>query len=73
MLHLWSGIWKCDHLRGRAYMGKECLRCIKQAKLLEVSLVDNPANKRCRIISLTDGDGVERDFLTLRPVSRSEK
>jgi hypothetical protein len=64
---------ECDHIKGRAYMGEQCVRNITEAELLESSIVDKPANKRCRIISFSDG-GVMRDFLTWRVIPRdSEK
>lgn len=61
---------ECDHVVGRAYMGEMCSRHIKNVELREVSLVDEPANKRARIVTITDGS-IKRDFLTWR-VSPSE-
>jgi len=49
---------KCDHIVGKAYMGKMCVRIIEEVKeLKEVSLVMEPANKRARVIRITDDDG----------------
>ena len=59
---------ECPHVVGRAYMGEPCCQIIHKAELDEVSIVENPANKHCRIISFSDGD-VQRDPLTWRPVS----
>ncbi len=58
---------ECDHIKGRAYMGEECVRNIKRARMVESSVVERPANKRCRIIAISD-EGVMRDFLTWRVV-----
>lgn len=58
---------ECDHIKGKAYMGRICSRRIKEAQLQEVSIVDEPANKLCRILSFTD-EGVTRDFLTWREI-----
>jgi hypothetical protein len=64
---------ECDHIKGKPYMGEQCVRIINHvAQLEDVSIVDNPANKHCRIISFSDGD-VMRDLLTWRVVKRDEK
>ncbi len=61
---------ECDHIKGKAYMGEQCVRIINEvAQLEEVSIVDNPANKHCRIVSFSDG-GVTRDFLTWRVIKK---
>jgi hypothetical protein len=57
---------ECDHVVGKAYMGKMCVRIITDIKeLKEVSVVQEPANKHARVQTITDGD-VTRDFLTWR-------
>ena len=58
---------ECNHVVGRAYMGEMCVRIIKDFELREVSLVEEPANKRARMLSISDG-GVKRDFLTWRVI-----
>lgn len=63
---------ECDHIKGRAYMGEHCVRNIEEADVLEGSIVDNPANKRCRIISVTE-DGIERDILTWRILKKGQE
>lgn len=55
----------CDHLKGKLYWGELCYRVITEMDLEEVSLVENPANKLCRIISI-EKDGAKWDVLTLR-------
>lgn len=60
---------ECNHVAGRVYMGEMCTRVITQADLEEVSLVDKPANKLARIISITDEEGIKRDFLTWRIIT----
>lgn len=60
---------ECDHVVGRAYMGKMCARIITSVKeIREISLVQEPANKHARVLRIRDG-GVIRDFLTWRVVS----
>jgi hypothetical protein len=59
---------ECVHLQGRPYMGKLCSRIIDKAIALEVSFVDHPANKHCRVQTLTV-DGENRDLLTWRVVT----
>ena len=55
----------CAHIRGRPYMGEFCRRIIHKVNLTEVSLVNEPANKLCRVTSI-DFDGTLRDTLTWR-------
>ena len=55
----------CDHIRGRAYMGEFCCRIIQKMKLSEVSLVEEPADKRCRVTKMSL-NGTMRDTLTWR-------
>ena len=60
---------ECDHVQGRPYMGQMCVRKIIEADIEEVSLVENPANKKARGIFFTNPkEGVRRDFLTWRVV-----
>lgn len=51
-------------------MGQFCIREVIHAKLREVSLVSEPANKTCRVLSISDHHGVQRDTMTWREVSR---
>jgi hypothetical protein len=46
----------CEHVKGRAYMGRLCHTIISEMSLAEVSLVDNPANKRARVTHFSDGE-----------------
>ena len=55
----------CDHIRGRAYMGEFCHRIIHRMELSEVSLVEEPANKLCRVVTMCF-EGTMRDTLTWR-------
>ncbi len=55
----------CDHIKGRLYMGELCRREITEMDLDEVSFVENPANKHCRVIAMEIG-GKMIDILTLR-------
>jgi flagellar biosynthesis/type III secretory pathway chaperone len=57
---------KCNHVKGKPYMGKLCCRIITKIKdTKEVSLVDSPGNKLCRVTSLLEKEGW-RDLLTWR-------
>ena len=47
----------CEHIKGKPYMGELCHLIIKKASLNEVSIVDNPADKRCRVTHSPSGDG----------------
>lgn len=55
----------CHHMRGMAYMGEMCSEVIKQVELVEVSLVERPADKMCRATTVTI-DGKVYDTFTLR-------
>lgn len=63
----------CDHLVGRPYMGQLCHRVIIQFELEEVSVVEKPANKRCRWTAITDAQGVLRDTMTWHEVSGRDR
>jgi hypothetical protein len=43
----------CDHVKGRAYGGELCTRNIEQAKMLEVSIVEHPSDRRCRVTNVS--------------------
>jgi len=60
---------ECDHIKGKFYNGELCIREIHEAELEETSIVENPANKMCRIVSITE-DGKEIDILTLKEKSK---
>jgi hypothetical protein len=57
----------CEHLKGKLYMGEMCCRLISEIDLEEVSFVDRPANKHCRVVTIQSGDK-KWDVLTLREV-----
>jgi hypothetical protein len=61
----------CDHVIGRAYMGKMCHTIIREANLAEVSFVTNPADKRCRTTHFSD-QGKMRNRMTWRLEERQE-
>ena len=58
---------ECTHIKGKPYMGNLCAEIIEEAELQEVSLVDEPANKMCRILAFEE-KGIKRDVLTWREV-----
>lgn len=63
---------ECDHMKGKFYNGELCVCEIHEAELEEASMVENPANKMCRVISTTI-DGKEVDALTLKGKDISSK
>lgn len=56
---------ECDHMKGKMYNGVLCLREIHKFELEEVSIVDKPANKLCRITTI-QRNGKNVDVLTLK-------
>lgn len=59
---------ECDHVVGRPYKGQMCSKRITKSEAREVSLVDEPANKHCRILIIEE-KGLKRDYLTWRPIT----
>lgn len=58
----------CDHIKGYAYMGEICCEIIHEIKSIdEVSLVKNPADKSCRMLSFEE-NGKSIDIFTHREV-----
>lgn len=55
----------CEHVVCKSYMGKMCTRRFDEAEIASISIVDNPANKHCRVKAITEGNST-RDFLTWR-------
>jgi hypothetical protein len=60
-----SDYGECEHIKGTAYNGELCVRIIEQAELLEMSIVEEPANKHARAYSLSE-KGEDRDIMTWR-------
>jgi hypothetical protein len=54
---------ECDHIKGHVYGGRFAGVRVTQADLRDTSIVDIPADKRCRVEQITL-DGVKRDALT---------
>jgi hypothetical protein len=53
----------CEHLIGKPYMGRFCYGILRNIAINHVSIVADPADKRCRVIRFTD-DGVTRNRMT---------
>lgn len=62
---------KCNHIKGKLYYGELCTRVITDIVLEEISLVENPANKHCRVISI-EQNGKKIDILTLREIAKEK-
>jgi len=63
---------ECEHIVGKAYMGKMCYRIITKMKPREVSIVTSPGNKRARILAIKEGN-ITRDYMTWRIIENEEK
>jgi hypothetical protein len=55
----------CKHLKGKPYMGELCRFIIEKAEIDHVAIVQNPANKECRMIHFKDGKSY-RNMMTLK-------
>ena len=62
---------ECEHIVGKAYMGKMCYRIITKCKLKEVSIVESPGNKKARALTFIDGN-IIRDYMTWRIIKDEE-
>lgn len=58
---------ECEHVKGRVYMGQICSRIYTKFTIVEFSMVDDPANKHCRVLSFHK-DGVTRDWMTWKVI-----
>lgn len=58
----------CDHIKGYAYMGQVCIEIIEKIEEIEeISLVKNPADKSCRVLSFQE-NGISYDTFTHREI-----
>lgn len=55
----------CDHLAGRPYCGEFCAVILKQVEPDHIALVDEPANRHCRITAVGTPEG-KRNVMTWR-------
>lgn len=47
----------CDHISGRPYAGRFCQIVVTEIDLAEVSFVECPKDKRCRVLEFSEGTG----------------
>lgn len=65
---------ECDHIAGKPYWGFFCRRSMEEpAGAREVSIVDNPADKKARITEYFTDDGTARDRLTWEELDIDEE
>lgn len=55
---------ECEHRDGLPYWGQICSRIIEDTNVREVSVVDEPEDKKCRIIQFSTDDGYIRNKMT---------
>ncbi|OUJ18899.1 hypothetical protein AMET1_0550 [Methanonatronarchaeum thermophilum] len=64
---------KCDHIEGLPYWGKFCNRIIADIeKVQEISVVEEPKDKGCRIIHFTTEEGLVRNKMTWKTYDPEE-
>jgi len=63
---------ECEHIVGKAYMGKMCYQMITKAKVREISVVASPGNKKARLLEFTEGN-ITRDYMTWKIIKDEEK
>lgn len=54
---------ECDHLAGKPYCGRFCYVILKGAEPDHVALVDEPANRHCRVVAFSTPEG-RRNVMT---------
>ena len=64
---------ECLHVKGLPYMGEFCARIIEDCQFNEVSIVDDPADKRCIIASFSSDGTHWIDRMTLREIDRTKQ
>jgi len=64
-----SDYGECNHIKGRVYNGRPCCRIVADCDISEISIVETPANKRCRAMHFGDGGKTMRNLMTWRKVS----
>jgi hypothetical protein len=62
---------ECQHLVGKPYMGKFCHIIARDIELDHVSIVEHPADKRCRVQQF-DAEGGTRNRMTWRVEAKKE-
>lgn len=62
---------RCDHLAGFPYMGEFCCTIVTSADLDHLAIVDQPADKRCRIMTVSS-KGEQRNCMTLRVIGKPD-
>ena len=62
----------CDHLLGMPYMGQFCRLVIHEAEVNHVAMVEQPADKSCRVTQF-DVEGGTRNRMTWRISPKSTK
>lgn len=55
----------CDHLPGKAYMGKFCSKIVHGISFTEISIVHNPGSKHHRVTAISEGEKM-RNLMTWR-------
>lgn len=58
---------ECNHVVGKAYMGRYCCEIITKSNLQEISIVENPSNKKCRMVTFVF-DATNRNLMTYRKI-----
>jgi hypothetical protein len=59
---------ECEHIKGKAYMGKMCQQIIKNIRSFDhIAMVEHPEDKHCRLTG-HNNNGVIRDWMTYRVI-----
>ncbi len=62
---------ECEHIASRPYMGEFCSIIVEDVEIDHVSIVDDPADRRARVVTLEVEEGM-RDQMTEKITPRTE-
>ena len=63
---------ECDHIVGKAYMGRLCYQIVNKIKEMKgLAIVEQPANKHARITNFTE-NGITRDIFTWKEIKEKD-
>ena len=63
---------ECEHAAGKPYMGEFCSIIARDSRIDHFAIVENPADKCCRLSHINDVDGMSRNTMTWKIVDNSK-
>lgn len=64
----------CDHIEKKVYWGRFCVRVhFEVVEADHAAIVPDPKDRRCIIKEYTGDDGIRRDYITWKPITKDGK